>query len=177
MRPYFLSVSLAVVLLAGCGGHTDDQSQATSAPTDAVTASADDQQSATPAADARAKRAPEATAKPESYEHQRQREKREFLSSVDESISGAMIAGNKFKYVGQRVDIHCTVMDIPDRSFFNANCGSDDESAVVVIEYDATDLSPGQAVRIIGTVAEPMEGNNAMGGTMQFPTVKAEFME
>jgi hypothetical protein len=113
----------------------------------------------------------------ESYSHQRRREKQAFLSGVDESISGAMIAGNGFKYVGKNVDIHCTVANIPDRNAFNANCGDEENIALVVVEYDATGLSTGQAVRVIGTVEEPIKGTNGMGGAMQFPTVKAEFME
>ena len=118
---------------------------------------------------------PEATQ--ESYEHQRQRTKQDFLASVDESTSGAMIANNKFRYVGKNVDLHCTVTNIPDRNFFNANCGNEDNGAIIVIQYDASELSTGQAIRVIGTVEEPMQGTNGFGGAAQFPTVKAEFME
>ncbi len=115
----------------------------------------------------------------ESYEHQRRRQKHEFLATVNESISGAMISGNKFKYVGQNVDLHCQVANIPTQEFFNANCGEDSDGlpAVLVVEYDTTSLSQGQSVRVIGTVEQPMEGTNAFGGSAQFATVKAEFME
>jgi hypothetical protein len=99
--------------------------------------------------------------------------KRGFIKTADESISGDMIVGNKFKYVGKHVDLHCTVSDIPEADFFNASCGD----STIVIEADSKSLSPGQAVRILGTVVDPMEGNNAMGGNASFPTVKAEFME
>lgn len=117
--------------------------------------------------------------KPTSYAQYLHAENLAFLRSVDESISGAMIEGNKFKYVGKNVDLHCTVDNVPDKDFFNASCGEDSDGspAIIVIEYNTHDLSPGQAVRVLGTVAEPMEGNNAMGGEATFPTVRGEFME
>jgi hypothetical protein len=121
---------------------------------------------------------PAPTPRPTSYAQYQHEQKREFMATVDESISGGMIVGNKFKYVGKSVDLHCTVENIPDQSWFNANCsGDDDDPAMIVIEYDTHDLSPGQAIRVMGTVDQPMEGNNAMGGDATFPTIKAEFME
>lgn len=99
---------------------------------------------------------------------------------VDASVSGARIAGSPYKFVGQAVELHCTVETIPDPAFFNASCGEDESGipAILVIQYDdAQSLEKGQAVRILGTVAPPTEGTNAMGGSMNFPTVKAEFME
>jgi hypothetical protein len=113
---------------------------------------------------------------PESIQNQ----KKDFLASVDESISGAMIAGNPYKYIGDAVDLHCTVVSIPDPSFFNAQCGEDSDGlpALIVVEYDNTaNLNQGQAVRVMGDVEEPMQGTNAMGGARNFPTVKAHFME
>lgn len=115
-----------------------------------------------------------------SYEQGRKAEKREFLAGVNESISGAMIVGNKLKYVGDDVDLHCTVYTIIDASSFNAECGEDDDGMpiVIVIQYDDTSsLDKGQAVRILGTVEDPAEGVNGYGGEATFPTVKAEFME
>lgn len=110
---------------------------------------------------------------PTTYAQSRAAAKKDFLTGVDESISGDMIAGNKFKYVGKEVDLHCTVDDIPAADWFNATCGD----STIVVQYDASSLAPGQAVRVLGTVQEPMEGNNAMGGNASFPTVQAEFME
>ena len=109
----------------------------------------------------------------------RQEQKRDFLKTVDESLSGARIAGNPYKFVGKRVDLHCTVGNIPQEDFFNATCGTDDDGSPVtlVIETNTKDLEPGQTVRVIGTVAQPMEGNNAMGGEGHFPTIEASFME
>jgi zinc-ribbon domain len=109
-----------------------------------------------------------------------QQQKKDFLASVDESISGAMIAGNKLKYVGDTVDLHCNVLAIVDESHFNATCGTDEDDlpAIILVEYDDTSsLDKGQAVRIMGTVEEPTEGVNGFGGESTFPTVKAEFME
>ena len=115
-----------------------------------------------------------------SYEQGRQAEKSDFLAGVDESISGAMIAGNKLKYVGESVDLHCTVFAVIDSSTFNAECGEDSDGlpVIIAVQYDDTSsLSKGQTVRILGTVQEPMEGVNGFGGAATFPTVKAEFME
>lgn len=115
-----------------------------------------------------------------SYEQGRKEAKREFANGVDESISGAMIAGNKLKYVGDDVDLHCTVESIVDENGFNAECGDDSDGvpAIILVHYDDTSsLSKGQAVRILGTVEEPTEGVNGFGGEGTFPTVKAEFME
>jgi hypothetical protein len=126
--------------------------------------------------------APQVTPNPgaTSYEQGRLEQKREFLAGVNESISGAMIAGNKLKYVGENVDLHCTVASIVDAQSFNAQCGEDDEGLpiYILVQYDDTSsLDKGQAVRILGTVEEPTEGVNGFGGENTFPTVKAEFME
>lgn len=98
-----------------------------------------------------------------------------FLRTVDESISGGKIAGNPFRYVGKHVDLHCTVLSIPDPSAFNADCGGDNGPLVIIT--GTSGLSTGQAVRIQGTVLKPVEGTNMMGGVMQFPAVQALFMQ
>lgn len=105
--------------------------------------------------------------------------KARFLQTVDESISGADIEGNPYRYVGKNVDLHCSVGDIPDANFFNALCGQDADGtdAMLVVESDTRSLSKGQSVRVMGTVVQPVEGNNAMGGNRHFPTVSAQFME
>ncbi len=100
-------------------------------------------------------------------------DKSDFLATVDESISGERIAGNPFKFVGKNVDLHCTVANIPAADVFNASC----PDANVVILHSTRDLEQGQAVRVIGTVQDPMDGTNAMGGEMQFPTVLARFLQ
>lgn len=109
----------------------------------------------------------------------RQQLKREFLQTVDESISGSRIQGNPYKFVGKRVDLHCIVEDIPQEDFLNAACPPDEYGIgpVIVIETDTKSLEKGQQIRVLGTVVDPMDGTNAMGGQMHFPTVKAEFME
>jgi hypothetical protein len=126
--------------------------------------------------------APASTPNPHatSYEQGRLAEKREFIQGVNESISGAMIAGNKLKYVGDDVDLHCTVDNVVDSSNFNADCGEDSDGmpAILLIQYDDTSsLDKGQAIRVLGTVEDPTEGVNGFGGETTFPTVKAEFME
>jgi hypothetical protein len=104
-------------------------------------------------------------------------EKSDFLSTVNESISGQMIAHNMFRYVGKRVDLHCVVSSIPMREAFNADCGPADETDLIVIMHDASGLSTGQAIRVIGTVEEPQQGTSMMGAELNFPTVSARFME
>ncbi len=106
-------------------------------------------------------------------------QKRAFLATVDESVSGERIAGNPYKFVGTRVDLHCVISDIPQEDFVNATRPPDEYGLGpnVVIRTDARGLEKGQSIRAIGTVEDPMEGTNAMGGQMRFPTVKAEFME
>lgn len=115
------------------------------------------------------------TAKPKS----RAELKHEFLQTVNEDISGPMIVAAPFKYVGKHVDLHCTVSDVPLEDAINANCGVDEDGdpTNLVIQTDSRQLTKGQSIRVIGTVVEPVEGNNANGGDMRFPTVKAEFME
>jgi hypothetical protein len=104
-------------------------------------------------------------------------QKRMFLKTVDESISGARIAGNPYKFVGDNVDLHCHVSDVPDPQVINADCGSEDDPVNIVIQIDSSSLEKGQALRILGTVQDPMQGTNAMGGAMTFPTVKSLFAE
>jgi hypothetical protein len=169
-----LSVIVAIVVIgvaiSMCSGGSSS-SQTSTASSDA-TSSSDSTSNDTATTDT----TPEPTSTPESIQDQ----KKDFLASVDESISGAMIVGSPYKYIGDNVDLHCTVVSIPDPSFFNAQCGEDSDGmpAVLVVEYDdAGNLSKGQTVRVMGEVAEPMQGSNAMGGSMNFPTVKAQFME
>ena len=108
--------------------------------------------------------------------------KREFLAQVDESISGYRIAGNPYKYVGRKVDLHGTVDSVIGDSTFNMATGDiyGGTYAIIVIQTDsgrAAQLDKGQDIRVLGTVVEPQQGTNAMGGSMNFPTVQASFIE
>jgi hypothetical protein len=109
----------------------------------------------------------------------RKEQKRNFLATVDESISGARIEGNPYKFVGTNVELHCVISNIPQADFLNAACPPGDYGLGpnIVVQVDTRSLEKGQHIRVIGTVVEPMQGNNAMGGEGHFPTVKAEFME
>jgi hypothetical protein len=100
-------------------------------------------------------------------------DRQEFLAGVDESISGARIAGNPYKFVGTRVDLHGTVGKIVDRNVFNF-ASSDANLAVV---GDASDLEAGQWIRVVGVVAPPQEGVNLFGGVTNFPTVVSKWIE
>jgi hypothetical protein len=150
-------------VISSCGGSTSSDTSSTDTSQDSSSGNP-----ATPN--------PHAT----TYEQYLHQQKEEFLSQVDESISGTMIAGNKLKYVGDNVDLHCTVESIIDANSFNAECGEDGDGdpAIILVEYnDTSSLDKGQAVRILGTVADPVQGINGFGGQATFPTVEAEFME
>lgn len=111
----------------------------------------------------------------ESEIHRRLREKHEFYADVKTSITAEKIAGNPAKYVGSKVELRCTVDNVPEKGTINALCG---DGTNIVIEYaDTNTLDKGQAIRVLGTVVDPASGTNAYGGSMNFPTVKAEFME
>jgi hypothetical protein len=122
---------------------------------------------------------PDAPADPPVKQFSRLQQKRQFLKTVDESVSGARIAGNPYKFVGTNVDLHCVVTEIFDEDATNANCGEDANgySVNVVIVINTKGLEKGQSLRVIGTVEAPMEGTNGYGGDAHFPTVKAEFAE
>jgi hypothetical protein len=98
-----------------------------------------------------------------------------FLASVDTSITAEMIFGNMFRYNGKRVDLHCTIANIPAEDFFGAECGSD--AVPIEIVHNTKSLSVGQKVRVIGFVEKPMDGTNALGGERQSPEVSAVFIE
>jgi hypothetical protein len=160
-------VSWVIVAVSSIGASTSSTSGSTTSDTGGNNPKIDRQVDAD--------NAPAPTSRPVS----RQELKRDFIKTVDESISGARIAGNPYKFVGKHVDLHCTVDSVPQSDIFNASCGEDDNGMPVniVIETDTRELEHGQAVRVIGTVDDPMEGNNMMGGETHFPTVKANFME
>jgi hypothetical protein len=113
--------------------------------------------------------------------------KKEFLAGVDEAISGKRISGNPYKFVGSSVDLHGTVVSVVDETHFNLQTGdismngegdvSDTLGNVVIECQSSKDLEQGQRVRVLGTVIQPIEGNNAMGGTRTFAAVRAEFIE
>ena len=119
---------------------------------------------------------PRPTEKPETYEEQRKREKREFLASIDDSITADKISGNATKYVGQNVSLHCSIGNVPQQGTINALCGENETNIVLQYE-DSNSVDQGQSVHVLGTVAEPAEGTNAFGGDMHFPTVDVKFME
>lgn len=90
-----------------------------------------------------------------------------------------MIAHDKSKYVGDSVDLQCTIASIVDENSFNANCGRNGGvAAVILVDYDDTVwLNKGQAVRVMGTVEEPTDGVDGAGKKASFAAVKAEFVE
>ncbi len=113
--------------------------------------------------------------------------KHEFAASVDESISGQRIMGAKYKFVGENVDLHGKVLSIVDENHFNLGTGSmtiDDDgnvldtSGTIVVQCESThDLERNQQVRVLGTVIQPIEGNNVMGGNATFAAVEAKYIE
>jgi hypothetical protein len=126
--------------------------------------------------DASATDAPTALATVESDYQRRQEQQKSFLASVNASLTATKIVGNPVRYVGQRVHLSCTIGNIPERGVVNADCG--DGADALVIEYDDTDsLDKGQRIRVLGTVVAPIEGTNGFGASVNFPTVKAAFLE
>ena len=74
--------------------------------------------------------------------------------------------------------MHCVVVDVPQPGIINANCGGEyDPAMIVILSESSSEVEKDQRLRVLGTVAEPVEGTTAFGGTRKFPTVKAEFME
>jgi hypothetical protein len=101
-----------------------------------------------------------------------------FIKTVDESISGARLAGNPYKFVGKHVDLHCTVSGINDPSFFNAACGDDQVERAIVILHSSKQLEQGQEVRVLGPVESPQSGDvEGQGGSATFAVVKALYLE
>jgi len=184
-RNWIIAIVLAfsIDIFIGHAAAMPDQPVATATATDSPIAdvpsdsSASVETSAPRGASSVKAAAPAATTEP--YAHRRAREKQQFYASVDQSISGSAIAGNPFKYVGQKVELHCTVASVPEADAFNADCGQDSDGgeAIIVMETSTAGLDKGQAVRILGTVAQPAQGTNGMGGAAQFPTVQVEFMQ
>ncbi len=109
----------------------------------------------------------------------RRADEQQFLAGVDRSISGAAIAHDKSKYVGDSVDIACTIASIVNENSFTADCGENSGvPAVILVDYDDTvSLNKGQAVRIMGTVEEPTDGVDSAGKKATFAAVKAQFIE
>jgi hypothetical protein len=101
----------------------------------------------------------------------------DFSSTVDESISGQMIANSMYRYIGKHVDLHCTVHSIPYRDAFNAFCGPDGAEDNIAIIHNVSGLSRGQKIRILGVVKRPLEVPDAYGTLRNFPTVRARFIE
>lgn len=118
---------------------------------------------------------PSATSAPQG----RQAQEQQFLAGVDKTISGAAIAGNATKYVGDSVDIHCTIASIVDEDSFDARCGEQNGvPAILQVDFDDTiSLNQGQTVRIMGIVEQPQTGVNDAGKKVTYPAVKAEFVE
>ena len=177
MKTGCLIFVVVVVLAVWLGSTRSHQSGSTGAQT--ATTSAPVSEEATAQPDTPAPETPEPTEEPAPKPLTDAQLRAQFLEGVDESISGGKIAGNPFRYIGKSVDHHCTVSNIPDPTWFNAACGerSDGLPAIIVIEADTTDLQVGQSVRVMGVVDQPMDGTNAMGGSMQFPAVSSQFMQ
>jgi hypothetical protein len=100
-----------------------------------------------------------------------------FLKTVDESISGARIAGNPWKFVGKHVDLHCSVGPIIDEHTFNGVCGDAFGDAIAIVCNSTKSLEAGQDVRVLGIVQNPLDGTNTNGGAQKWGVVKAVFME
>lgn len=100
-----------------------------------------------------------------------------FLSSVNGSVTPAKVEGNPTKYVGTAVKWSCTISNVVSGnadSFANAQCG-DESSQIVLIGDRISGLDAKQQLVVVGEVAQPMEGTNAMGGQLHFPTINMKY--
>ena len=105
-------------------------------------------------------------------------EKRDFINSVDESITGKRLEGNLPKFIGKNVDLHGKVEEVTSATefvldtgimSFNGDGNAVDTTARIYIECNSTkSLEGGQQIRVIGTVDDA--GTSA-------PTIKAKYME
>jgi len=146
------------------------------------------------AAAAEAQRQAEAAAAQKAAEQQRQADlaerqriaaanqpKADELAQADGSITANLIVGNPTKYVNSVVKLKCRVVNVVDNVGANADCGSvndnsDDVTSLLLIVGDrVSDLDANQVFSFVGTVQEPTDGTNAMGGEMHFPTVRDDF--
>ena len=81
--------------------------------------------------------------------------KKQFLNGIDESITGSRIAGNPLKFLGDKVDLHGTVVNVLDGQTFNFSTGDlmAGDFAMIVVETDsnqAANLEAHQALRVLG---------------------------
>ena len=103
------------------------------------------------------------------------------LATADSEITAEKISGNPSKYVDSVVKLKCKVVNVVNDVGANALCGSvnDDTSefsAMLVLTGDSvSSYDANQVVMFVGTVQEPTEGTNAMGGTMRFPIVRVDY--
>ena len=101
--------------------------------------------------------------------------KAKFISSCDETISIARLAGAPYKFVGKHVDLHGTVGGpADDGTAFNL---ADNNGNVIVARHDARQLEAGQAVRVLGIVTRPSEYSLVSGGAMTAAVVNVKYME
>ena len=89
-----------------------------------------------------------------------------------------MIARNATKYVGDSVELRCTIAYIVDESSFNADCGTKGSPALLFVDYDDTvSLDRGQPIQILGVVEEPASNAGVSGKRETRPAIKADFIE
>jgi hypothetical protein len=70
---------------------------------------------------------------------------------------GVKVAGNPYRYVGQKITLGCSVALIWDTHWFTANCtDSRYEEHDVFVSWPTTNLNRGENVWIVGKVLKPM---------------------
>ena len=103
------------------------------------------------------------------------------LERAQTDLTAEKISGNADKYVNSVVKLKCKVLNVVAATGANAFCGSvnDDSSelsaAILLTGDEVAGYDAEQIVQFVGTVEQPTEGTNAMGGTRQFPTVRVDF--
>jgi hypothetical protein len=97
-------------------------------------------------------------------------------TTTNPSITGAMLEGNPSKYVGERVQLDCKVLNVIGAEA-NITCDGDGAYNVLLLEGkegDISDLDADQHIIVNGFVDDPQTSKTAMGGERTFALVYAE---
>jgi hypothetical protein len=104
--------------------------------------------------------------------------KAEFLKGVDKSITGKRIIGNPAKFIGKKVRLKGQVINVPEEGQFNfMPVGADEAGWPIHVDGDTSKIEAEQWIWVIGTIEDPVEVENALGGTVKLPAITAEFIE
>ena len=102
-------------------------------------------------------------------------QKRDFAASIDRSVAAARIAGSMFKFVRPRVELSCSVRNVPIRTPLMHRAGRMMTPRPSSSSTVRSSLSRGSTYTSTGSSRDPIEGRRD-GGETHFRTVKAVFI-